>query len=109
MNDKIIGKPTLSNSGHIDSRKNTTKRESDNSFIYGRKVDSPKIFIGNQICDDRPKTSAQHTRKVKTKDVKEAKKKPSNHLRKHATTLNAVQVFTLQSSVRGNTIVNLGL
>ena len=89
MNDKILGKPTLSNSGNVDTRKNPAKRDTENSVIYGRKVDSPKIFLGNQICDDRPKTSAQQTRKLKTKEVKETKKKASNQLRKHATTLNA--------------------
>ena len=59
-----------------------------NSFIHGKKVDSPKIYLGNKVNDDRPKTSAQQTRKLKTKETKDAKKK-ANHVRKNATALNA--------------------
>ena len=62
-----------------------------NSFIHGKKVDSPKIYLGNKVNDDRPKTSAQQTRKLKTKETKDAKKK-ANHVRKNATALNASQV-----------------
>ena len=87
MNENILAQnAVISHSGNVDSR-NPHKAEGRgnsrtdvfaNSFIHGRKVDSPKIFLGNQIGDDRPKTSAQQTRKVKTKEGKEAKKK-ANH------------------------------
>jgi hypothetical protein len=106
MNEKIIGKPGLSNSGNVDMRKNPTRHISDGSFIHGRKVDSPKIFLGHQTCDDRPKTSAQQTRKVKTKDIKDTKKKAVT--RKHTATLNASQVVAPQSTLLGKAMLNLG-
>ena len=107
MNDKILGKQVaLSNSGNVDTRRPPTK-PGDNSFIQGRKVDSPKIFLGNKVNDDRPKTQAQQTRKLKTKEGKDTKKKV-NHLRKNATALNASQVVT-SNAFQGKTILNLGL
>lgn len=108
MNDKILGNNgALSNSGNVDSRRPPTK-PGDNSFIHGRKVDSPKIFLGNKVNDDRPKTQAQQARKIKTKDVKESKKK-SNGIRKNGTGLNGNQVVTTTNSFQGKTILNLGL
>lgn len=73
-----------------------------NSFIQGRKVDSPKIFLGNQIGDERPKTSAQQTRKVKTKECTKEAKKKSSHQRKNATALNASQVVAPSNSIHAN-------
>jgi len=101
MNDNMLGTNVgISHSGNVDSRNpntNSHRRNPSrtdvfaNSFIQGKKVDSPKIFLGNKVGDDRPKTSAQHTRKLKNKESKETKKK-ANHIRKNATALNASQV-----------------
>ena len=39
-----------------------------NSQIHGRKVDSPKVNVnGADVLDSRPKTSAQQTRRIKSK------------------------------------------
>lgn len=35
----------------------TTNDVFANSFIHGRKVDSPKIFRGQLVSDERPKTT----------------------------------------------------
>ena len=69
MNENILAQNAgISHSGIVDSRNpnrgderrgNSRTDVFANSFIQGRKVDSPKIFLGNQIGDDRPKTSAQ--------------------------------------------------
>ena len=70
MNDTILSKnnAAISNSGNVDSRqptgtgsqrRNTSRTDVfANSFIHGRKVDSPKIYLGNEFGGDRPKTSA---------------------------------------------------
>ena len=90
-------------SGHSDQRRLASRTDVfANSFIQGRKVDSPKIFRGHQVSDERPKTTAQPARKGKTKGGsdnlgKESKKK-TNHQRKNATTLHASQVVATASS-----------
>ena len=117
MNDNILtsNNAATSHSGNVDSRNpnntNSQRRNNNsrtdvfaNSFIHGRKVDSPKIFLGNQVGDDRPKTSTQQIRKVKGKDGKDTKKK-ANHQRKNATALNASHVVT---SLSGTNKLNLG-
>ncbi len=83
----------ISNSGNFDMRLPIGGGSSEhrrngsrtdvfaNSFIHGRKVDSPKIFSGYQVSDERPKTQAQHGRKHKSKDATGGKdqKKKANH------------------------------
>ena len=69
-------------------------------------MDSPKIYLGNKVNDDRPKTSAQQTRKLNTKETKDAKKK-ANHVRKNATALNASQVVAPSQVFQGK--IKLGL
>jgi len=45
--------------GSSEQRRNGSRTDVfANSFIHGRKVDSPKIFSGYQVSDDRPKTQA---------------------------------------------------
>ena len=122
MNEAIVahggkktatGHPTLKVINTVNSeqqRRNASRGEVfGNSLIQGRKVDSPKIFLGNQIGDDRPKTSTQQTRKVKSnKDTKDGKKKIGHH-RKNATALNASQVVSTSAQFTGKTLLNLGL
>lgn len=109
-NGAAVASKPLRNQGQNASRTETLA----NSLIHGRKVDSPKIFVGNQVSDEsRPKTSAQQMRKFKgagaTGKEQGREKKKANHQRKNATALNASQVIGHAAGLGGRgALYNIG-